>query len=129
METTPKHYQQLQPEEGVTIGSLKQQNYGVRAIACVLKLSASAISRELGRISTADHYGSGQAHQACQYWRRQSRPRQKLHVDSVLFGVVRHFLQQGWSPEQIALAQAAFMSIACHTKPSTTASTPNRSAN
>jgi IS30 family transposase len=91
----------------VTISSLKQQNYGVRAIARVLKRRASTISRELGRNSTADHYGSGQAHQACQHRRRQSRPRQKLYVDSVLFGVVKHFLQQGWSPEQIALTQTA----------------------
>lgn len=107
METTSKYYQQLQPEDRVTISSLKQQNQGIRAIARILQRPASTISRELRRNSTSDQYGSIQAQQACQHRRRQSRPRQKLHADSVLFGVVQHFLRQGWSPEQIALAQAA----------------------
>ena len=30
------------------------------------------------------------------------RRRPKLSTDSVLFDVVRHYLQEGWSPEQIA---------------------------
>jgi IS30 family transposase len=107
METSPKHYQQLQPEDRVTISSLKQQNQSIRAIARILQRPASTISRELRRNSTDDQYGSIQAQQASQHRRRQSRPRPKLHVDSVLFGVVQHFLRQGWSPEQIALAQAA----------------------
>lgn len=106
MEPTSKHYQQLQPEDRVTISSLRQQNYGIRAIARVLQRPTSTISRELRRNGSADHYGSGEAQQACQHRRRQSRPRPKLHQDSVLFGVVRHFLQQRWSPEQIALALA-----------------------
>jgi IS30 family transposase len=108
MESTSKHYQQLQPEDRVTISSLKQQNVGLRAIARVLQRPASTISRELRLNSTADHYGSAEAQHACQRRRRQSRPRprHKLHTDSVLFGDVQHFLQQRWSPEQIALALA-----------------------
>jgi IS30 family transposase len=106
METTSKHYQQLQPEDRVTISSLKQQNHGIRAIARILQRSASTISRELRRNGTAAHYGSAKAQQACQHRRRQSRPRHKLHTDSLLFGVVQHFLRQRWSPEQIALALA-----------------------
>jgi IS30 family transposase len=107
METNAKHHQQLQPEDRVTIGSLKQQNYSIRGIARVLQRSASTISRELQRNGAVNHYGSAEAQQTCLTRRQQSRPRQKLYVDSVLFGVVKHFLQQGWSPEQIALAQAA----------------------
>lgn len=106
METTAKHYQQLQPEDRVTISSLKQQNHGIRAIARILQRPASTISRELRRNGTAAHYSSAKAQHACQHRRRQSRPRHKLHTDSVLFGVVQHFLQQRWSPEQIALALA-----------------------
>jgi transposase, IS30 family len=107
MESTSKHYQQLQPEDRVTISSLKQQNYTIRAIAQVLKRPASTICRELRRNGSAEEYSGVKAQQASQHRRRQSRPRSKLHVDSVLFGVVQHFLKQRWSPEQIALAQAA----------------------
>jgi IS30 family transposase len=107
METTAKHYQQLQPEDRATISSLKQQNHGIRAIARILQRPASTISRELRRNSTAAHYGSVPAQQACQHRRRQARPRQKLHVEGLLFGVVQHFLRQRWSPEQIALALAS----------------------
>jgi IS30 family transposase len=95
MESTSKHYQQLQPEDRVTISSLKQQNVSIRDIARVLQRSPSTISRELKRNDTADHYGSAEAHQACLTRRQQSRSQQILHVDSVLFGVVKHFLQQG----------------------------------
>lgn len=38
----------------------------------------------------------------------QARPVRKLHVDSILFGAVEHFLRRPWSPEQIALAPRAF---------------------
>lgn len=106
METTSKHYQQLQPEDRVTLGSLKQQNHSIRAMARILQRPASTISRELRRNGAADHYGSVEAQRACQRRRRQSRPRQKLHAEGVLFGVVQHFLRQRWSPEQIALALA-----------------------
>jgi IS30 family transposase len=133
MESTTKHYQQLQPEDRVTISSLKQQNYGIRAIARMLRRPASTISRELRRNGSSGHYGSAEAQQACQRRRRQSRPQPKLHVDGLLFGVVQHFLKQRWSPEQIALALAHLYpkghKIACRTKPFTTVFMPNRSAN
>jgi IS30 family transposase len=107
IESTSKHYHQLQPGDRVTISSLKQQNFSIRGIALILQRSPSTISRELERNGTADHYGSTEAQRACLTRRQQSRPQQILHVDSVLFGVVKHFLQQRWSPEQIALTQAA----------------------
>ncbi len=41
--------------------------------------------------------------QACRAHRRQaSRPALKLAPDSVLWGVVRHFLDQKWLPEEIS---------------------------
>ena len=42
-------YQQLQPEERITIASLIQQRYTVRGIARLLGRSASTISREVER--------------------------------------------------------------------------------
>jgi len=33
MHSAPKKYSQLQPEDRVTLASLKQQNYSVRAMA------------------------------------------------------------------------------------------------
>ncbi|WP_446812113.1 IS30 family transposase [Methylomonas sp. 2BW1-5-20] len=90
----------------MTISSLKQQNYSLRAIARVLQRSASTISRELRRNGAGDHYISVQAQQTCQRRRRQSRPREKLHAEGLLFGVVQYFLQLRWSPEQIALVLA-----------------------
>lgn len=37
---------------------------------------------------------------------REAVPQNKLHRDGVLFDVVRHFLSECWSPEQIALTMA-----------------------
>ena len=47
MHSTSPHFCQLQPEDRMTLASLHQQNYSVRAIARVLHLSPSNISREL----------------------------------------------------------------------------------
>ena len=33
MQPSPSHYQQLQPEDQVTIASLRKQNFSIRAIA------------------------------------------------------------------------------------------------
>jgi IS30 family transposase len=106
METHSKHYKHLQPEDRVTISSLRQQNYSIRAIARVLQRPASTISRELQRNSVETIYNSTQAQQAVLFRRRQSRPPNKLHPDGLMFGVVQHFLQLRWPPEQIALVLA-----------------------
>ena len=44
MSQQPRIYRQLQPEDRVTLASLKQQNYSVREIASVLSRSASTIA-------------------------------------------------------------------------------------
>jgi IS30 family transposase len=59
MQSTPsKRYQQLQPEDRVTLASLTQQRYSVRAMAQVLGRSPSTISRELRRNAQPAGYAS-----------------------------------------------------------------------
>ena len=106
MSPQPRTYRQLQPEDRVTLASLKQQNYSVRAIASVLGRSASTVSRELRRNACTDPYSSAAAHQSCLRRREQARPPRKLHADGLLFALVQHLLRQRWSPEQIALTLA-----------------------
>ena len=96
-------YTQLQPEDRVSLASLEQQSFSIRAIAKLLDRPTSTISRELQRNSTAGQYASAPAQQACKHRRRQARPLNKLHPQGVLFGVVEHYLHLRWSPEQIAL--------------------------
>jgi IS30 family transposase len=107
MQSTPsKRYQQLQPEDRVTLASLAQQKYSVRAIAQALGRSPSTISRELRRNAQPTGYASTSARTCAQRRRLQGRPPIKLHRDGILFGLMRHFLGQRWSPEQIALTLA-----------------------
>ena len=108
MQSTPsKRYQQLQPEDRVTLASLVQQNVGIRAIAQVLGRSPSTISRELKRNAQPAGYASTYARTCAQQRRVRARPPGKLHRDGILFDLMRHFLAQRWSPEQIALTLAA----------------------
>jgi IS30 family transposase len=106
MHSTSPHYRQLQPEDRMTLASLQQQNYSIRAVARVLHRSSSTISRELSRNADASGYASSQAQKRCQHRRQSARPQRRLHDDSSLFGLVQHFLLARWSPEQIALTLA-----------------------
>jgi IS30 family transposase len=47
MQSTPRQYQQLQPEDLVTLASLVQQKFGIREMAAVLNRLPSTNSREL----------------------------------------------------------------------------------
>jgi transposase, IS30 family len=107
MQATPKSYQQLQPEDRMTLASLRQQNFSLRAIARVLGRAPSTISREIDRNASQGRYASVVAQRTCAHRRHLARPKPKLHGDSVLFAVVQHFLQTRWSPEQIAMTLAA----------------------
>lgn len=102
----PKRYQQLQPEDRVTLASLVQQNFGVREMALAMGRSASTISRELRRNAQPAGYASATARACAQQRRKQGRSPNKLHRGGVLFDVVRHFLRERWSPEQISLTLA-----------------------
>ena len=107
MQSTPaRRYQQLQPEDRVTLASLVQQKFSVRAMAQVLGRSPSTISRELRRNAQPAGYASALARTCAQRRRLQGRPPSKLHSDGILFGLMRHFLCERWSPEQIALTLA-----------------------
>jgi IS30 family transposase len=106
MQNTSRQYQQLQPEERVTLASLAQQSCGVREMAEVLNRSPSTISRELRRNRGAQGYASVDAREQSAERRKACRPAIKLHADALLFDVVCHFLGLLWSPEQIALTLA-----------------------
>ena len=59
-------YEQLQPEDRMTIASMQQQGHSVRAMARTLRRAPSTICRELTRNTPADTaYGSQRAHQFC----------------------------------------------------------------
>ena len=100
MQPSPSHYHQLQPEDRVTIASLEQQSYSVRAIARQLHRSPTTISRELQRNCNPCGYGSAQAQCRSLQRRRLGRP---AIPDSILWHLVVHLLRLRWSPEQIAL--------------------------
>jgi transposase, IS30 family len=102
----PRRYQQLQPEDRVTLASLVQQKFGVREMAVVMGRSPSTISRELRRNAQPAGYASATARTCAQQRRSQGRSPNKLHCGGLLFGAVRHFLNERWSPEQIALTLA-----------------------
>ena len=107
MQSSPsKRYQQLQPEDRVTLASLAQQKYTVRGMAQVLGRSPSTISRELRRNAQPAGYASATARACAKQRRKQGRSPNKLHRGGLLFDVVRHFLRERWSPEQIALTLA-----------------------
>lgn len=98
-----KLYEQLKPEERATVMLMEREGSSIRAMARVLERSPSTISREMAR-----HRLAGQTYGACRAgiraWARRVQPRKQLKLgpDTILFGVVEHFLREGWSPEQIA---------------------------
>nr|pir probable transposase - Alcaligenes eutrophus [Cupriavidus necator]CAA41347.1 ORF 1 [Cupriavidus metallidurans CH34] len=100
---TRTKYQQLQPEERMRIEIWKAEDVSLRAMARRLGRAPSTLMRELRRNATArGGYGAMSA-QACRTQRlKASRPVAKLAPDGVLWGVVRHFLDQKWSPQEIS---------------------------
>lgn len=68
-------YEQLQPEDRMTIASMRQQGRSVRAMARALGRSPSTISRELTRNTPANAaYGSHRVELACRARRHQAHP-------------------------------------------------------
>ena len=72
-----------------------------RAIARALRRSPSTISRECLRNAGASGYASHYAHQRCVRRRRFACGPPKLHREGSLFRLVRSYLLQWWSPQQI----------------------------
>ena len=100
-------YRQLQPEDRVTLASLRQQGLGIRAIAEVLQRAPSTVSRELRRnLGQCPSYASTAAQALCRQRRIAACPARKLDPDGLLIAAVHHFLRLRWSPQQIALTLA-----------------------
>ena len=100
-------YQQLQPEDRVSIASMLQQGFGVRAIARAIDRSASTVSRELRRNSSnAKVYASTRAQRLMRARRDGARRWPKLYRDGRLWLVVKACLSWHWSPQQIACTLA-----------------------
>jgi len=101
--SNPITYQQLQPEDRITIASMRQQGCSIRAMARALQRSAATVSRELARNTVSgSNYSSHAAQLACRSRQRAARPTAKLHVDGLRWGLVLSLLDWGWSPQQIA---------------------------
>jgi len=101
-----KRYGQLTVEERVEIYRLNADGKSRRAIGAMLGRSAATISRELRRNSLptkawAGGYAPLRA-QALTERRRQRGHPHKLTACPELRALVREYLLQGWSPEQIA---------------------------
>ena len=108
-----KHYEQLTAEERASIMMMKASNCSARHMARTLRRSPSTITRELARFAAWANQAAALACAPAQYDARTAglrarrarfkcRRRSKLAGDTVLFGVVQHFLALGWSPSQIA---------------------------
>lgn len=95
-------YEHLQPEDRVTLASLRQQGWSIRAIARLQGRSPSTISREVRRNACHGGYASAPAQRLCQLRRIQAKPCPKLHSCGALWTLVTTMLCWLWSPQQIA---------------------------
>ncbi|HNG02300.1 MAG TPA: IS30 family transposase [Nitrospira sp.] len=97
------NYEHLNAEERATIMLMQGEGCSLRAMARRLHRAPSTISRELERNSEeACSYDARRAGVRARALRRKPRRTPKLAPHTVLFGVVEHYLREGWSPEQIA---------------------------
>lgn len=100
---TRTSYRQLQPEERMTIASMRQTGSSVRAMARTLGRSAATVSREISRnIHPELGYASLPAQALCHHRRVAARALPVLHPQGMLWSVVLTMLEWKWSPQQIA---------------------------
>ena len=97
-----KLYTQLDYQERQTISIGQEQGLSIRAIARMLKRSASTICREIARNGGSAAYSCRFSQQRHVRRRRHSRAAPKLAVGNALFECVQTLLRQRWSPQQIA---------------------------
>ncbi|MEM5288483.1 transposase [Paraburkholderia sabiae] len=97
-----KRYQQLQPEERLTIASLRQQGSSIRAMARIPRRSSSTVSRELARNCGPEHYASMPAQALSVARRATARRPAKLDPQAVTWRIVLTLLDWKWSPQQIS---------------------------
>jgi IS30 family transposase len=94
-------YQQITLDERSEISRLRGLRYSVAQIARYLGRHRSSIYRELARNrSLRDHYEW--YHADCVARTRRSHSRRNRRLTAAHCAIVVYWLQQGWSPEQIA---------------------------
>ncbi|MEM5346327.1 IS30 family transposase, partial [Paraburkholderia azotifigens] len=97
-----KRYQQLQPEERLTIASQHLQGSSIRAMARMLGRSPATVSRELARNCGPDRYASVPAQALSVARRVAGRRPAKLDPQGVTWRIVVTLLDWKWSPQQIS---------------------------
>jgi IS30 family transposase len=97
-----KRYQQLQPEERLTIASQHLQGSSIRAMARMLGRSPATVSRELARNCGPDRYASVPAQALSVARRVAGRRPAKLDAQGVTWRIVLTLLDWKWSPQQIS---------------------------
>jgi len=100
---TMSHYHHLSMEEREKILVKRTENQSVRSIAKDLGRSPATISREIKRNKCAKSAYSAVAAQTKYQKRRKNSRRKKLLENETLNAIVKRlFLEEQWSPEQIA---------------------------
>ncbi len=99
----PKIYTHLTIQERAVVMTMRDDQCSIRSIAKRLCRAPSSISRELQRTpSDTQVYDANLAHLQSEARRLMPRRRPKLEAGSVLFQVVRQYLNLLWSPQQIS---------------------------
>ncbi len=95
-----RHYQQLTYEQRCQIYTLKKSGFSQRAIAEVLGVNQSTISRELSRNCGNKGYRYKQAHNKATERRKSSSHATKM--TPAMVSLIEKKLRLDWSPEQIS---------------------------
>ena len=96
------HYHHLSISERESILFMCGEGKGIREIAAALGRAASTISRELKRNKTKTEYSPSQAEKRYRVRRKRCCPRKLLADPAAKALVMRLFLEEQWSPEQIS---------------------------
>ena len=97
------HYHHLSIEEREKILVLHAEKKSLQTIAREIGRNASTISRELRRNKSRNHrYSANKAQERYKERRKKSRRRKLLDNEELKKKVQRLFLEEQWSPEQIA---------------------------
>lgn len=91
-------YTQLTKEQRYQISALKGMEHSRNAIAQVVEVHRSTISRELGRNTGERGYRPKQAHEKAIGRRAKAKPR----ITATTWEVVEEKLREDWSPEQVS---------------------------
>ena len=95
-----KHYQQLTRDLRYQISALRKAGMSVRAVAGIVGVHFSTVSRELNRNMTATGYSPSTAQNLSETRKRTAR---KAHKRSdITDQIIREWLSVGWSPESIS---------------------------